>query len=340
MTSAARGASGQGFGWINRELIASGKFTPRMSAFGGEDRFWLGPEGGQYGFFFLPGQPFDFEHWRTPAIIDTEPWKVLRRSASAATFGARASLVNASGTQFDVEIEREVALLPRDRIAVALGADIEGVAVVGYESRNRVKNAGKAPWTKDGGLPSVWILGMLQPGPETTVVVPFHEGDESHLGAVVNDAYFGKVQAGRLALREGVLFFKADGKHRSKIGVSPRRSKQVAGSFDATRGVLTIVQYEAAPGVVDYVNSMWEQQTEPFRGDAIHAYNDGPLGDGSQLGPFYEIETSSPALALAPGEAYVHVHRTVHLEGDDARLDPIARSVFGVSLATIATALR
>ena len=46
MTSSAEGLSGMSFGWLNHELIASGKSTPHFSAFGGEERFWLGPEGG------------------------------------------------------------------------------------------------------------------------------------------------------------------------------------------------------------------------------------------------------------------------------------------------------
>jgi len=33
------------YGWINRELVASGKRQKHINAFGGEDRFWLaGPE--------------------------------------------------------------------------------------------------------------------------------------------------------------------------------------------------------------------------------------------------------------------------------------------------------
>ncbi|MCJ7804401.1 hypothetical protein MUP35_01570, partial [Patescibacteria group bacterium] len=46
MTSTAGGPDGPSFGWINRELIASGVNNVHMNAFGGEDRFWLGPEGG------------------------------------------------------------------------------------------------------------------------------------------------------------------------------------------------------------------------------------------------------------------------------------------------------
>ena len=67
MTSTMGGDTGPSFGWINRELIASGKILPHMNAFGGEDRFWLGPEGGQFSIFFAKGVPFDLEHWFTPA---------------------------------------------------------------------------------------------------------------------------------------------------------------------------------------------------------------------------------------------------------------------------------
>jgi hypothetical protein len=48
MTSTAGRDSGSSYGWVNRELIASGKILPPVNAFGGEDRFWMGPEGGQF----------------------------------------------------------------------------------------------------------------------------------------------------------------------------------------------------------------------------------------------------------------------------------------------------
>src|SRR5437868_11978131 len=47
MTSSAAGDAGASYGWVNRELIGSGKVEPHINVYGGEDRFWLGPEGGQ-----------------------------------------------------------------------------------------------------------------------------------------------------------------------------------------------------------------------------------------------------------------------------------------------------
>jgi hypothetical protein len=184
---------------------------------------------------------------------------------------------------------------------------------------------------------------MFIPSPETTIAIPFVPGPESSYGAIVNDGYFGKVPADRLVIKEPVIFFRGDGQFRSKIGLSPLRALPVVGSFDAAGRVLTLVRYTQPPrnGVPDYVNSMWELQQEPYKGDVINSYNDGPPAPGQPpLGPFYELETSSPALPLSPQQSYTHVHRTFHLTGPDADLDRLARAWLKVGTAELAGAFR
>jgi hypothetical protein len=293
--------------------------------------------------------------WQTPAVIDTEPFEVVMKGERGVRFRHVAKLTNYSRTEFEVEITRDVELLSRDLLEKSLQVYLDDVAIVGYRSINSVKNVGKVAWRKNAGLLSIWMLGMYKPGERTTVVIPFHAGSEEKLGPVVNDAYFGKPPAERLVIGDGELFFSGDGKFRSKIGLSPRRAKDVCGSWDAEAGVLTIVRYSkpadaaggAADGVVndelaaaDYVNSMWEIQKEPYAGDVVNSYNDGPPAPGAKpLGPFYELETSSPALALEPGGTGVHVQETYHLEGERAKLDLVARHVLGASLEEIEGAL-
>ncbi|MCQ2149831.1 MAG: hypothetical protein MJY45_05740, partial [Bacteroidales bacterium] len=70
----------------------------------------------------------------------------------------------------------------------------------------------------------------------------------------------------------------------------------------------------------------------------INSYNDGPTETGVVMGPFYEIETSSPAADLYPGESLTHTQYTIHIEGDESGLAAIADKVFGVSLNKVATA--
>jgi hypothetical protein len=113
------------------------------------------------------------------------------------------------------------------------------------------------------------------------------------------------------------------------------------GSYDALNKVLTLVQLTFPKGAVDYVNSMWEIQKKPFGGDVINSYNDGPPKPGAaQLGRFYELETSSPALSLKPNASGTHVSRTIHLQGSDADLDAIARATLGVGLDEIKNGLK
>ena len=341
MTSTAGGPDGPSFGWINRELLASKANNPHINAFGGEDRFWLGPEGGQFSVFFKPGEPFDLEHWFTPPPINEGAFEVVSRTTDRIAFKKGMRLVNYSGTVFDLEVDRSVRLLGAQDIA-ALGVTVPtGVRTVGFRSDNRITNTGTNPWVKDTGLLSVWILGMFNPSPQTTIVIPFKPGPEAELGPIVNDAYFGKVPAEKLVVGNGVLFFSGDGTCRSKIGIPPRRALPFAGSYDPSAGVLTIVHLTIPEGASEYVNSMWRIQEDPFAGDVVNSYNDGPASPGAKpLGPFYELESSSPAAALVPGASLGHSQTTMHFQGDGQALDAVARRVLGVGIEEIRNALK
>ncbi|HEY5913622.1 MAG TPA: DUF6786 family protein, partial [Verrucomicrobiae bacterium] len=282
MTSTAGGDAGLSFGWINRELIGSGQLLPHMNAFGGEDRFWLGPEGGQFSIFFAKGAKFELADWFTPAVIDTLPFKLVSQSPTRAKYAAEFGLTNYSGTQFKVAVSREVRLL--DAATAWRKLDVmpaEGVRLVGFETDNQIRNAGRNAWQKDTGLVSIWILGMYNPSPSATIVVPIKPGPDSALGKQVTSDYFGEVPADRLVVKDNVIFFSADGKYRSKIGISPKRSKAVLGSYDADNHALTIVQFSQPAGVTDYVNSLWKLQDNPYGGDAANCYNDGPPSPGA-----------------------------------------------------------
>ena len=342
MTSTAGADAGLSFGWINRELIASGKPVLHMNPFGGEDRFWMGPEGGQYSVFFAKGAKFELADWFTPASYDTLPFKVVRQARDKAVFASEFTLTNYSGTKFEVAVNREVRLLGTAAAWQKLGVKPSAnVTLVAYETDNKITNAGKQAWKKETGLLSIWILGMFTPSPSATIVVPIKPGPESELGVKVTSDYFGQVPPDRLVVKDDVIYFSADGKYRSKIGVNPKRSKGVSGSYDADNKVLTIVQYTLPPGVTDYVNSLWKLQDNPYGGDAANCYNDGPPAPGAKpMGPFFELESSSPAAALAPGKSLSHLHRTMHLSGPESALDGVARATLGVSLADIKAGLK
>jgi hypothetical protein len=349
MTSTAGGSGGVSYGWLNYPVIengvlktaeAKGRLEEHITIFGGEERFWMGPEGGQYALFFAPGAEYTFDNWHTPPVIDTEPFELVKSSETEATFAKAFAVRNRSGTLLGGGIERTVKLL--DRAAAAHAFDLtlgDEIIFVAYETDNALKNTGDKPWTQSEGLLSIWLLGMYKPSPKTTVVIPFKEGAEAALGPKVNDTYFGKIPPEYLIVKDNVLFFRGDGTRRGKIGISPKRSLGVAGSYDADSRTLNLVTYNRQPAPAGYVNSMWETQKEPYAGDVLNAYNDGTPGEGKPpLGPFYELETSSPAAALKPGETMRHVMRTIHMQGPEAELDAIAKDKLGVGLQEISGA--
>ena len=82
MTSTANGPDGASFGYIHRAGVLAGAPQPHMTVLGGEDRFWLGPEGGQYALYFPPGAAFDTDHWQVPEPIDWGAWPIRRTRRS------------------------------------------------------------------------------------------------------------------------------------------------------------------------------------------------------------------------------------------------------------------
>jgi hypothetical protein len=338
MTSTAEGDSGYSFGWINRELISSGKLLQHINPFGGEERLWIGPEGGQYSIFFGKGKSFVYENWQTPFFLDTMPFQLMSSNDSSALFATDIMTENYSGTQFKLRIEREVTLLKENDISKLISVDVKSLKYVGYRSDNKLINQGDKSWKKATGLLSIWMLGMFNPSPAIVITIPVNQGDEKVMGPKVNDTYFGKISGDRLKVTGDHIFFKADGKSRGKIGIPPLRATGVMGSYDSDNKILTLLICKMPEGKKDYVNSAWQIQENPFSGDALNSYNDGPLADGSQMGPFYELETSSPAADLKPGESLSHIQFTLHFTGDPGELDRVSRKVLGVSIEEISRA--
>ncbi len=336
MTSSANGFGGRSYGWINYDLISSGEVLPQFNPVGGEERFWVGPEGGQYALYFKPGSTFDFENWQVPSCIDTDPFDIFISTDSVAVFLKTMEVENYNNYNFRFELTRKVDLMGAERISDRLGFQLpEKVSFVGYETTNYVKNKSDEDWTKDKGLLSIWLLGMYNPSPGVTMVLPYNT---KAAGNIVKDDYFGKIPGDRLKIEDGIIYFKGDGLHRGKLGISPRRAKEFIGSYDSLNHVLTVLKVEIPEGAVDYVNSAWERQRYPYRGDLINAYNDGPLADGGQLGPFYELESSSPALALQQDSTGTYIQSTYHFEGEEAVLDTICKQVFNIPLEKVKNA--
>ncbi|WP_375584302.1 DUF6786 family protein [Cyclobacterium xiamenense] len=331
-TSTAAGDDGESFGWINYEAF-DGPLDEHMNAYGGESRLWLGPEGNSFSLFFEPGTAMEFDNWHTPAAIDNEAWEKIEAGPKEVTMAKSTSITNYQGTEFYLKIQRTITLLETEGILANTGltADVSSIKMVGYETLNSIQNTGDIPWTRETGAPCLWVLDMFKPSPETTIVLPL-QPSETNEGLTTN--YFGAIPQERIAITDNYLFLKADGQSRGKVGVSPERALPMAASYDPLQKVLTVTTFDIA-SESPYLNQEWNTVADPFKGDAVNAYNDGPLADGSQMGPFYELESVSPAAFLSPGESMDHFHRVYHFTGEKSSLDEIARQLLGISIAEI-----
>jgi hypothetical protein len=337
-TSTADGEEGRGFGWINYKAFTT-SIDPHMNAYGGENRLWIGPEGGPFSVFFKPGDSMVFENWKTPSAIDTEAWSKVKEGENMVTLRKDMRLPSYSGTVFEISVQRTVVIQSKEQIQKTLGIELgDSIQFVGYSTLNTLKNAGDDAWTETSGMPCMWLLDMFNPGASTTVVIPYRKPNNSTERVATTD-YFGEPGKSRLNITDSVIYFKADGKKRSKIGVLPPYTMPLAGSYDAGSRVLTVI-YFTVDNNGQYLNQQWSTSNPVFSGDAMNAYNDGPLEDGSQMGPFYELESVSPAAALQPGAVLNHRHDVYHFTGSAKYLDSITTKLFGINTETITRAFR
>lgn len=318
-----------GFGWINHELIKSGKQQPHINAYGGEDRFWIGPEAGQFAIFFKPGDALDFNNWQTPACIDSEPFHIVNQTDNSVNLVKNCKLKNYQGTDFLIEINRNISIFSRTVVQEMLpNIDLSKVASVAYKSENKLVNKALDTWRKETGLLNIWILGKFKPSKKCWAIIP------NNPNAYINQNYFEADFSNRLIKTTDFALMLVDGHQKAKIGIAPQHDKNVLGSFDFENNVLTIVAYKTDKNQV-FLNSEWNIQEHPYAGDVLNVYNDGPNPDGSILGPYYELETSSSSKELKSGEAISHSHSTYHFTGSFDALNAIAKTLLFVDLNTI-----
>ncbi|KAA3605678.1 MAG: hypothetical protein DWQ01_18780 [Planctomycetota bacterium] len=317
---------GVGLGFVNRAVVQNPPAESAFFNYGGEDRFWLGPEGGPYSLYFQPGDPFDRDLWQVPEALNEGAWQVVSQDPTSVRMSQSMSLQNRVGSTYEVDVDRSVEVLSKTEASALLGGLPEGCQWVAFRSRNSIRNAGSRAWFPETGLLCIWILGMFQAGPDTWVVAPYREEGVDPSIPPVETAYFNPLDDQRLKRGNGFVLFKADAQYTSKIGVMRRRAVDVMAAYDPHRRVFTVVKFGPLRPEQPYLLELWDPETKrAYDGDVANSYNHG--------GPesFYELESSSPALALEPGEVYEHQHTTLHIrvpEGTD--LGDVASRVLGI----------
>ncbi len=340
LTSTFGGAEGPSLGWINHELLADNKAGLLTYQVGGEDRFWVGPQGGDFSLFFPQGAMYSTENWRAPDAFAREAWKLVASSKTQAKFEKNADFENAQGVRFKARAEREITVLNRAQVSEILGIEIPNtVKLVAFQSFNKLTNTGDSKWNPNTGLVNISVQSCFNANKDVRVFIPYRAGEDSKLGEVVRKNFYDTSVAGkdRLTVGSSYISFNADGKILSEIGVSAKRSEGIALSYDAKNNLLTIVIYiKPADNTRAYLRNSWRGNAKRFEGDAISLFNNGPLARSSVAAdPFYEISTYSPALSLDVGKSQYHLQRTFHFSGSEYDLGLISYKLTGIAIGEL-----
>ncbi len=327
-----------GFGLVNRDAIRAGPVTRGFANYGGEDRLWLSPEGGPHALFFAPGAEQVPANWSVPRGMDGRPRSLLAHDARSARFSDLIDIDVPGHGPRSIKVDRTLEALSRSDVAALLGQPLpEALRLVAFRSTNTLAWRDAPP---AGALVGPWVLGQFTPSDRTTVLFPFRgdaagpdAGPEDAARAAVRRDYFGVVPDERYALQLpagpkalGLARFTADGRLRSKIGLSRAGATGWIGAWDEDRGVLTLVNHTLPPVGAPVPDCDWKlPNPRAAQGDVATSYNDG----GTPR--FFELESLGAALPADVGASVTHVHTTLHLGGDREALFTIAKAVLGSS---------
>lgn len=329
------GESGTFGGYINHRAFTEG-MKDAWDNWGGEERYWLCPEGGQYGLMFRDKRE-SFSHYHVQDGINNQPYEVTEASphGSFLRMRSRMRLQNKQGTNFDVEVARHISPLDNCPYANGCGSSVD---VVGFQSESTLSNIGQIPFSRDTGALAHWHIGQFPVGKHTIAAIPYRASSSED--PPIREDYFKDFCLGGFMPRHhysklnNCVLLKADGRVRTKLGQNSSRAAGLLGSYNLETGEVVLMDYDFYPKL-EYVASYWYHQPRPYHGDVISLSVEGPNEPGGPAGRCYELEAMSPALWLDPGESFTWRTRTMHLRGAKQTVAPIFERFLGPNLAQL-----
>ena len=334
MTSTLDGEEGYSMGWINRNLIAANGPESHMNLYGGEDRFWIGPEGTEHSVFFEKDALFVPDNWKIPREISSQPWAVKSQSRYQASFEKEIHLTNARGEKFDMLALREISYISKENAQNILKIEIpESVKMVAFQSANKITNIGSSAWGEKTGYLNLAVLSTFHANKTTYAFVPFNQGDPKNLGTIITDLYNESPIGDRLSVAPDFVRMRLDGAKLGEIFMSPRRSRSIMGFYDSDKNLLTIITFVPPSAPKKYIVPYWRRTNDMLGGDALGVFNNGPANhDTFYADKLFKASTYSPALALEPQKSQMHIQRTFHFKGSEYELEKIAQKLLGVGM--------
>jgi hypothetical protein len=342
MASTMTGDQGTIQGWVNQSALEAGAVDPVFNNYGGEERFWLGPDGTSQGLFFRK-KPFTWDNFYVPEPMSAQLFETIALAPDhhSITMQARWKLSNLMGAKFHFEITRTITILDACPYANGLGDKIN---YIGFQSDNLVRNVSSSPITPDTGAVSMWLLGNFMQHRRNILILPLTPSPISPALSPIRDEYFrffcagGKLPENRLQNSAGFSLIKADGAFGAKFGIAKTGLIDRLGAIDLDADELIIIDYDFYPDM-DYLTNYWREADNLLDGDAANISIAGPPSSHpvipESLG--YELETLSPGLFLAPGQSFHFRNRTFRFSGPQNAIDLVCHRHLHASRTTLET---
>ncbi|WP_158970658.1 DUF6786 family protein [Paraglaciecola sp. L3A3] len=322
LTSTATGVKGLSNAWLDKKALQN-----KTGNVGGEDRTWIAPIGSKFSLFYPAGKEIKSENWQVPTALNEKNYSVVLANNKTVHFQKNLQLINHQNSQFSVQLDRKITLLNKPEIEQHLNIQLpKAVNQVAYSSDTELTNLGDN-WHVDKGLITLWSMAMLQGSDDNIsmfTITPEQAPAQSYLYDLYGD---------RLISKEHLIFYKTDGKYRSKIGIPVAISGNLILSYSPSLKRLTVIKFTLNKQAA-YPISLEQENTNGIKGDVTNAYNHGNM-DGSLLAnsAFFELESSAPMRALKTNESVSHTQQVFHFVGQVHLLDLIAKQLVGIKVS-------
>lgn len=132
-----------------------------------------------------------------------------------------------------------------------------------------------------------------------------------------------------LSTRERFLKFVSEQENSLRRSLNYTSNLPINSAADSTK----------KPGKATLLSQLTKerQESDPYSGEVIRAYNHGPVLRNREeiIFPYFEMDTFSPAKELRKGESITHTQYTVHICADTDTLNYLIRSILNLDMEQI-----
>ncbi|MFA6244522.1 MAG: DUF6786 family protein [Candidatus Hydrogenedentales bacterium] len=296
---------------LMHRLDVSTLASPSLTDFNnlGGNSLWPAPEGGPFGFNYLPGS----DQWLVQPGINLVPAIIVQTDARKAVIEKRIDLTNRKGCRLDLVWRRAVEVPASWR-----HANDYRLAGLTYRSEDTFSPSGT--YGPSDVLLAPWSLEQF-PGAEGVIAFGKVRDSES----AINYDFYGQ-PGERIAWEEGVFTFALGGEDRHQIGISVASSPELIGALDTKRSVLILRRTAPTNGTYFNIADNDQPQGPYSAADLYSIFNGGALD-------FFELETIG-AMQLADGAlaASALISETTILKGDTKELHRYLSEQEGISI--------